>query len=929
VSRKASGSNPAPALGGSISRVSIADLLSTLELRGRSAVVHFASGGGTGNVWFVDGSLADAEFGDVSGEAALYRILGLTQGTFEVSHGPVQRERIIQESVAALIAKRSRRAARWEELVFGGPALDAVPVRRTITPAAPVAPDDRRLLRLIDGRRTLLEVLDESRVDPIQALEILNRLQLEGHFSVERPSSSRPVPPRPDPDPHSAWIVKAIPAPETTPSRTSTLLGLRTPVPPADDQAPDGSRASDPGRTSDPSKPSERGSTATLMGPADPSWLEPVSRSPSSKPPARASTPPDSGPSIVVERVPDESGPTETQERVALAGGAHATGALPRLASDIGDDARDPQLTLQEESGRTSIPPSLPPGSLSQGRVAAGSVIGPYQVLFRLARGESTSIYLCREAEHGSIRSLFALKLFEALSISTDVRQRFEQFAQATAELRHASVTPLLGVGAFEGSPVLAFEYVDGCSISSMLRRRPARRLVLSVIFDAMRGLQAAHEYVAPNGRALPLVHGNLSSRDLLVSSAGVCRVTDISSSYALRSCGLLETVHDPVKLGTLSPERVLGYPVDERSDVFSIGAILYQALTGVEPFGALSVEATRQRLLDSSPEPPSKVGTNPPSAFDSVCLHALERDPDRRFGSIREMLRALEEIALEQDTLASSLEVADFVAVTFRRELELRRLSVLDASRRVRGPRASTSVPPPATHSTESSALPSRAYATPELPLPPRLPGSVALVSTRTKPSAVASRPDEPFIPEGADAELAADSTAFLPSNKWKPPGLVAVVGIAACALLLGTLWLLNRGAAPPAPAAVEPPGDMAPEVAPLPEVPPPPPPDSNVEPAQPGAALSGPVPAELAPAPDPATTPRAPQLAVPPGPKLGSNRARSRVPPVAPITEPAETNPPREAESPSAAPPAEPIPATPAPEPRDSSDSEFRYGI
>jgi serine/threonine protein kinase len=133
--------------------------------------------------------------------------------------------------------------------------------------------------------------------------------------------------------------------------------------------------------------------------------------------------------------------------------------------------------------------------------------------LFRLAQGSASSVYLCREAENGSVRSLFALKLFRARSEFTGALDRFSEAARRVEALAHPNVTRLLGTGTFEGQPLIVSEYVDGCSLAALLKRYTAARPIpylLAILFDAMRGLQSAHEFASESGAPLGLVHGNL-----------------------------------------------------------------------------------------------------------------------------------------------------------------------------------------------------------------------------------------------------------------------------------------------------------------------------------------------------------------------------------------------------------------------------------
>jgi serine/threonine-protein kinase len=555
--------------------------------------------------------------------------------------------------------------------------------------------------------------------------------------------------------------------------------------------------------------------------------------------------------------------------------------------------------------------------------------VGPYRVLFRLANGASSSVYLCREAEHGSVRSLFALKLFDPAVEVPEMLPAFAVAAEAAGELIHPNLLRLLGTGSFEGRPLVVSEYVDGCSLAALLKRHPNERpprLIVALMFDALRGLQAAHE-LGNQGGAPALIHGDLGPRDLLLGLDGICKVSDLAPSAGMRAIRPLALSADPLKLAYLSPERLLGRKVDARADVFSLGVILYEALTGVELFTAPTVDAVRARVLDEPIEAPSRVGLRAPEPFDAVCLRALQRDPDERYASAREMLLALEEAALTHDTLASSIEVADWIRAAFGRELELRRLSILDASRRSRSPRAPSSVPPPPVREgTGDADVPSAAALSHTLPsayFPSSPPSNTSTaLAVVPKPRALALAVEPEF-------EAAPPSLRLPPSRLGLVAGVCAAVGLA---LVTGWLLARNSGQQPEQTAGspLEPATPALVSPAPGPEVVPQAPAAQVPEPAA-ASTSAGRGATDAA-----AGEERAASASAPPrrAARSGTYRAPapSPVPPPPPEAPTAELSPPAtQTESAVPEPPKE-QPAgdnPPAEQPAERADPDFRYGI
>jgi serine/threonine-protein kinase len=196
--------------------------------------------------------------------------------------------------------------------------------------------------------------------------------------------------------------------------------------------------------------------------------------------------------------------------------------------------------------------------------------------------------------------------------------------------------------------------------------------------------LHAAHTLVGDDGTPLQIVHCDVSPENLLVGIDGVCRLTDFGvARHGAANRGPSQVTHG--KPAYLAPEQITNGRVDCRADVFAMGVVLYKALTGAKVFEANSVEETLHAVRTRKLEPPSTVGLRPPPSIDFVCMRALERDPERRFASAQEMMMELRRIALRENLLSPTSEVAAWVRESVGHDLTRRRLSVLDASQRSR----------------------------------------------------------------------------------------------------------------------------------------------------------------------------------------------------------------------------------------------------
>jgi serine/threonine-protein kinase len=364
-----------------------------------------------------------------------------------------------------------------------------------------------------------------------------------------------------------------------------------------------------------------------------------------------------------------------TDERVADV--AHAIGlqALPPASHEpraVSDGVRlDQQVEAARAAGLTGA--------------SAPALVGRYEVLLRIARGGMGTVYLARITGEGGFRRLFALKVVrDHLSQNDEYVRMLLQEARIASRLHHPNVVGIVDIGTLANQHYLVMDYVEGCTFSELLkvhRRTRPPHLIIPIVLDALTGLHAAHTLVDDDGVPLTLVHCDFSPQNMLLGTNGICRITDFGIARATNAWHERSSITRG-KPAYVSPEQVIGRPLDRRSDVFSAGVVLWNALTGEQLFDGDTPERTLNAVLNKAIPAPSSVGLRPPSCFDRVCLRALQRDPDRRYQSAEEMLIELRRIAIAEDYLAPSSEVAQWVIDTFGRQLELRRQAAGISSR-------------------------------------------------------------------------------------------------------------------------------------------------------------------------------------------------------------------------------------------------------
>jgi serine/threonine protein kinase len=225
--------------------------------------------------------------------------------------------------------------------------------------------------------------------------------------------------------------------------------------------------------------------------------------------------------------------------------------------------------------------------------------------------------------------------------------------ARVVAQVRHPNVVPTLDVVVTPGELFLVLEYVQGVTLSSLLRTAThARRkmplpVALAIVSAVLHGLEAAHDARDPSGEPLGLVHRDISPQNILVGPDGLARVLDFGVAKAR---GRLQTTGAGMlkgKLAYMSPEQVRGGEVTRRADVYAASVVLWESLAGRRLFHGENEASTLERVLWGEVPPPSAHSPDVSQALDTIVMRGLTREPQGRFGTALEMATALEELPI------------------------------------------------------------------------------------------------------------------------------------------------------------------------------------------------------------------------------------------------------------------------------------------
>ncbi|MEM9456211.1 MAG: serine/threonine-protein kinase [Myxococcota bacterium] len=276
-----------------------------------------------------------------------------------------------------------------------------------------------------------------------------------------------------------------------------------------------------------------------------------------------------------------------------------------------------------------------------------------FELLARLGGSDWANVFLVRDQRIRPAR-LLALKVLLP-SVATDASTLDVLFAEAriAARIRHPNVVNTTGFGQIEGVHCLSMEYVFGARLTDLVERlgalgRPTPLAwALRIVRAAAEGLHAAHEHRDDDGRLAGVVHRTVNPRNIRIAFDGRVKMMDFGSVMA-RARGF-ETHHGTIKgsAGYLSPEQARGEPVDRRSDVFSLGVVAWELLTGQRLFPE-DMASSMARLDDLSDEPippPSTLRPSLPQSLDRIVLRTLAHDREQRTPTARALAEELHDL--------------------------------------------------------------------------------------------------------------------------------------------------------------------------------------------------------------------------------------------------------------------------------------------
>lgn len=281
-----------------------------------------------------------------------------------------------------------------------------------------------------------------------------------------------------------------------------------------------------------------------------------------------------------------------------------------------------------------------------------GETIGRYKVEGLLGAGGMGEVYLAYDSV---LNRKFALKILPAEFVADNERlKRFQREAQTVSALNHPNIVTIYDVGSFEDVHFIAAEYIEGKTVRTLIDEGLKLNDTLSIISQTAEALAAAHK----NG----IVHRDIKPENIMVRPDGYVKILDfglaklIQDKHPTNEQSALKT-QKGVVMGTLaymSPEQATGDKVDHRTDIWSLGVVLYEMLTGKKPFKADDKRVAYNAILSMDPQPVSSVDSALPPLFDPILVKFLEKDPEMRYQTASDFRADLKRLKRELDSSPS-----------------------------------------------------------------------------------------------------------------------------------------------------------------------------------------------------------------------------------------------------------------------------------
>ncbi|MCG3172781.1 MAG: Serine/threonine-protein kinase PknD [Myxococcota bacterium] len=315
---------------------------------------------------------------------------------------------------------------------------------------------------------------------------------------------------------------------------------------------------------------------------------------------------------------------------------------------------------------------------LDSGGAIQGQKFGKYMLIDRIAVGGMAEIFLARqEGIDGFERPAVIKRIRPHLSNQPGFIKMFLNEAKIAAQLNHPNVCQIYDLGRIGDSYFLSMEFIHGRDMSRIIPKAKKKNIpfpmeyALRIAEEVCQGLHHAHSKTDAYGNPLNIVHRDVSPENVQVSFDGHVKMLDFGIAKAQGSLSETKAGEIKGKLSYLSPEQCKGLALDHRSDVFGVGAMLYEWLTGYKLFKGESDLEVINNIIDGKIYPPSYFKASIPEPVERIAMKSLEKDREKRYQSAWEMHQEIEAFLKSHTFYPTNMHLSNFMKQLFKDELE------------------------------------------------------------------------------------------------------------------------------------------------------------------------------------------------------------------------------------------------------------------
>ena len=319
------------------------------------------------------------------------------------------------------------------------------------------------------------------------------------------------------------------------------------------------------------------------------------------------------------------------------------------------------------------------------------SRLGRYELITQIGQGGMAEVQLAIQRGPAGFEKLVVVKLVhENLAAQKGFVDMLLEEAKVAALVKHPNVVDIYDLGQAEGRYFIAMEYLEGEPLLAVLRAgREGKRLdPLStgrLIADTAEGLDAAHELRTMAGEPIELVHHDVSLGNIVVLYNGQVKLVDFGVAKATQSAaregGVMAKARVQGKFSYMAPEKLQGASGDRRSEIWSLGCVLWEALTLRRLFKGGNDNDTMRQVLETVIAAPASVNGDVPKDFDAIVMKALQRDPAKRYATAKEMAAELEEVLRQHKYGGKNDVIAKYMLATFGEHITARKKLLQEVS--------------------------------------------------------------------------------------------------------------------------------------------------------------------------------------------------------------------------------------------------------